>query len=217
MWENGKIELPMNIGSKAFRFGNPNRVITTWTPEEYRYVVLEAPGKLKLGLLLMANCGMTQGDISDLADTEVDWKAGRVIRQRSKTAGMEGVPTVNYLLWPLTFQLLQKYRSGTDRVLLTDSGKPYVRTEMVKGKMVKADGFASNFVHLKKRLDFHKSLKQLRKTAATLLDGHPVYGRFVGHFLGHSPRSIAARHYAAPSQELFDEAVRWLGQQMGQL
>ena len=27
---------------------------------------------------------------------------------------------------------------------------------------------------------------------------------------------MADRHYAAPSQELFDEAVTWLGQQLGQ-
>jgi hypothetical protein len=108
MWEQGTIELPRNLGSKAFKFGNGHKPIKTWTLEEYKNTVQEAPGKLKLGLLLMGNCGMTQQDVSDLKDTEVDWTGGRIIRQRSKTAGNENVPTVQYLLWPSTFALLQK-------------------------------------------------------------------------------------------------------------
>jgi integrase len=217
LWETGRIELPRNLGSKAFKFGNGQKAITTWTPKEFAHVVSEAPGKLKLQLLLMANCGMTQGDVSDLQDKEVDWEEGRIIRQRSKTAGHEQVPTVNYLLWPSIFDLLQKYRSGSSTVLLTESRLPYVRKELVSGRLVKADTIASNWVHLKRRLDFHRPLKQLRKLGATLLEGHPTYGRLVGHFLGHSPRSVAQKHYASPSQELFDEAVTWLGQQLGQV
>src|SRR5205814_2010869 len=107
---------------------------------------------LKLCLLLMANCGMTQKDVSDLQDNEVDWTAGRITRQRSKTAGKVNVPTVQYTLWPMTYQLLQRYRSGQATVLLTETGLPYLRKELRNGKLVKADGFASNFVHLKRRL-----------------------------------------------------------------
>ena len=217
LWEQEAIGLPKNIGSKSFKFGTGSKALTTWTPDEFKLVVTEAPGKLKLGLLLMANCGMTQGDISDLLDTEVDWTIGRIIRQRSKTAGFDNVPTVNYKLWPLTFTLLKKYRSGTERVLLTESGKPYVRKELVDGKLVKADGFASNFVHLKRRLKFDRSLKQLRKLGATLLDGHKEYGRYAVYFLGQSARSVKDRHYTIPSQDLFDQAVTWLGQQLGQV
>jgi integrase len=216
LWENGTIDLPKNIGSKAFKFGTGHKAIITWRPDEYKKAVSEAPGKLKLGLLLMANCGMTQADVSDLLDSEVDWAAGRVIRKRSKTAAHDHTPTVNYKLWPSTFRLLQQYRSGTERVLLTESGKPFVRKELASGRMRKADGFASNYVHLKKRLKLKRSLKQLRKLGATLLESHPTYGRFVPYFLGHSPRSVSSRHYAAPSQALFDEAVTWLGQQLGQ-
>jgi len=217
LWEGGAIDLPKNIGSRAFKFGNALKAIRTWTPAEFNLAVEQAPGKLKLGLLLMANCGMTQQDVSDLLDTEVDWTQGRIIRRRSKTAGFENVPTVCYKLWPLTFRLLQKYRSGTERVLLTESGLPYLRKELKDNGMVsKADGFASNFVHLKKRIKLNRSLKQLRKLGASLLEGHPTYGRFGTFFLGQSPRTVKDRHYAAPSQELFDEAVAWLGQQLGQ-
>jgi integrase len=212
--EQGTIDPPRNLASR-FRFGSTAKRIPTWTVDEVRHVIDEAPGKLKLALLLMANCGMTQADVSDLADDEVDWTRGTITRRRSKTKHNENVPIVTYHLWPLTWQLLQRYRSGEERVLLTESGKPYVRSEMVNGKLVKADGFTSNYAHLKRRLGFTKSMKLLRKTAATLLESHPTYGRLVPHFLGHSPRGVAAKHYASPSQDLFNQAVSWLGQQFG--
>src|SRR4051794_13447661 len=121
----------------------------------------------------MANSGMTQQGVSDLLDSEVDWAAGRVIRKRSKTRDRANVPVVNYKLWPVTFEMLQKHRSGRERVLVTETGQPYVRTHLnADGKLVKADGFASNYVHLKKRLKLTRPLKQLRKLGADLLNGH---------------------------------------------
>ena len=215
LWESGLIELPRNLDSQGWRFNNGVKAVQTWTAEEVRRVVHASPGQLKLHLLLMVNTGMTQQDVSDLQDDEVDWQEGRIIRRRSKTSDNENVPVVNYKLWSRTFDLLKEYRSGSPTVLLTASGKPFVRKEMVKGKLVKADNIRSNFAHVQKRLGFKKSLKLLRKTAATLLESHEVYGRFVSHFLGHSPRSIKDRHYAAPSQELFDAAIAWLGERLG--
>ena len=216
LWESQLIELPRNIDSKSFRFNNSTKAIKTWTVPEVQWVVTEAPGQLKLHLLLMANCGFTQMDVSDLTDTEVDWEAGRITRKCSKTGDWQNVPLVCYKLWPLTFDLLKKYRSGTERVLLTESGRPFVRKEMVDGKLIKADNIASNYTHLKKRLKFRKPLKLLRKTAATLLESHPIYGRFTSYFLGHAPASVKDKHYAAPSQTLFDEALTWLGKELGQ-
>jgi integrase len=214
LWESGLVELPKNINRK-WRFGNGAKAVKTWTRAEVQRVIKEAPGKLKLALLLMANCGFTQVDVSDLGDEEVDWQSGRITRKRGKTGEWENVPVVCYKLWPLTFELLKKYRSGTERVLLTASGRAYVRKELVSGKLVKADNIASNYTHLKRRLKFRKPLKLLRKTVATLLESHPTYGRFTAFFLGHAPQSVKDRHYAQPSQELFDEAMTWLGQQLG--
>jgi integrase len=212
--EQGTIDPPRNL-ARRFKFGSTAKKILTWSVDEVQHVIGEAPGKLKLALLLMVNCGMTQVDVSDLKDEEVNWKHKTITRRRSKTKDNENVPVVTYRLWPLTFKLLKKHRSGAERVLLTESGKPYVRSEMVNGKLVKADGFTSNYAHLKRRLKFTKSMKLLRKTAATLLESHREYGRLVPHFLGHSPRGVAAKHYAAPPQELFDEALTWLGKQLG--
>ena len=217
LWEQDAIPLPKNVGSKSFKFGSGVKGIKTWTVDDFKRVVDETPGKLKLALLLMANCGMTQQDVSELRDCEVDWQAGRVIRKRSKTGDNENVPTVNYRLWPSTFALLKKYRSGAERVLLTESGQEYVRTKLREdGKLSKADGFASSFIHVKKRLGFVGSLKQLRSLGATLLETHKDYGRFKSYFLGHSPKTVADKHYARPAQELFDQAVSWLGEQLGQ-
>jgi integrase len=213
--EQGTIDPPRNLASR-FRFGSTAKKIATWTVEEVQHIIGEAPGKLKLALLLMANCGMTQQDVSDLQDDEVDWARGSITRRRSKAKNYENAPTVTYRLWPETFRLLRKYRSGKELVLLTESGKPYIRKELTNGKLKKADGFTSNYAHLKRRLRFRKPMKLLRKTAASLLAEHETYGRLVPHFLGHSPRSVADKNYVQPPQELFDKAVWWLGQQLGQ-
>jgi integrase len=218
LWENGTIELPKNIDSRSFDFGSNGQEVQTWSVAEFKRIVAAAPGKLKLAILLMANCGMTQQDVSDLRDAEVDWSAGRITRKRSKTKDEVNVPTVCYLLWPVTFELLKRYRSGRDRVLLTEAGEPYVRTRLNdKGRLAKADGFASNYAHLKRRLKLTRPLKQLRKLGASLLSSHKDYGRFASYFLCHSPRTVADRYYVVPPQELFDEAILWLGRQVGQV
>jgi integrase len=209
--------MPANLDD-PFPFGSSVKKVTTWSALDFARVIKETPGKLKLCLLLMTNCGMTQKDVSDLLEEEVDWDQGVITRKRSKTKDKENVPTVSFRLWPATFALLKQYRSGTERVLLTESGKPYVRTWVQEnGKMNKADGFASSWTHVKNRIDFHRPLKQLRKLGASLLASHAVYGRFASYFLGHSPRTVADRHYVTPPQELFDEAVLWLGRVLGQV
>jgi integrase len=217
LWEVGTIELPRNLNSHGFTFGNGGQKVRTWTVDDFKNVVRAAPGKLKLAVLLMANTGMTQVDVSDLLDSEVDWATGRVRRKRSKTRYEANVPEVEYVLWPLTFELLKKHRSGTERVLLTVQGKPYVREELKDGRLVKADGFRSHFRHLQKSLGITLTLKQLRKLGASLLTSHKDYGRLVPYFLGHAPRSMADKHYTVPPQALLDEAVTWLGRQLGQV
>jgi hypothetical protein len=215
LWEQRVIDLPRNLDSRGFKFGSSAKQIEIWTTDEARRAVCTASGKMRLALLLMLNIGATQQDISDLLDSEVNWRAGRIIRKRSKTRGRASVPTVNYKLWDSTFALLKEHRSGQERVLLNKSGRPYVRAELVNGKLVRADDFNSLYGRLKEKLCFKRPLKALRKTAASLLESHPVYGRFTTLFLGHSPASMKDRHYAAPPQDLFDEAVRWLGEQLG--
>jgi hypothetical protein len=215
------IELPRNIQSRNFKFNVGAQTIETWTPEEFQTVLAKTTGQLPLHLLLMANCGMVQQDISDLLDAEVVWNedgtAERIIRKRSKTKGHGNVPVVNYKLWPTTRALLKRWRSGQAQVLRTRRGGPWKRSELVNGKVVRSDKIKSNFSNQMVRLGFKKSLKLIRKMGATLLEEHPEYHRFGKLYLGHAPDSIKDKHYAAVPQDEFDKAVAWLGQQLGQV
>ncbi len=221
--ERDTISKPANFDRK-WRFGSTVKQIKTWTVEEVQTVVNAAAGKLKLCLLLMLNCGMSQKDASDLRDVEVNWRDGRVIRKRSKTRLLESVPVVNYKLWPSTFALLKEHRSGKERVLLTVSGKPYVNRRVVDGKFRAVDGFGTLLRKVTNKCGVKKPLKLIRKTAASLLESHTAklptgelvnpYAGCVSLFLGHSPRTMKDNHYAAPPQELFDAAVTWLGRKL---
>ena len=102
-------------------------------------------------------------------------------------------------------------------MLLTSTGRPWVRKELVKGRLVKCDSFDSTYKNLKKKLGFTKPAKQLRKTGATLLDSHPQHHRFSRMYLGHAPAGTKDRFYSAPDQASFDQAMLWLGQQLGQV
>lgn len=210
--EKSLIAAPTNLHSRRHRFGGGARIVRTLPHSEVKSLIESAPGQLRLHLLLMANAGMTQIDISDLNPAEVDWERGRIRRKRSKTDDHPNVPVVEYLLWPETFELLKKYghRSG-DRALLTSSGLPWVRDVLKPdGKRSKVDNIKSNFAHIKRRKGLKFSMKILRKTSASLLESESEFARYATLFLGHSPRSIAERHYVAPSQENFDRAIKWL-------
>lgn len=216
LWEENLIELPRNIASRRHRFRGAAKKIRTFTISEFNNLYGAATGQLRLHLLLMANCGMLQTDISDLKQNEVDWKRGRIIRKRSKTKTEEDVPEVNYKLWPITFQLLKNYRStNSEHVLFTEAGNRWVTKSIVNGKLRKSDNVASCYAHLKRKTRIDKPLKLVRKTSASIIEEHREYGRYKSHFLGHSPRSTADRHYAAPSTDLFDEIVDWLGEKYG--
>ncbi len=215
--EEQDIITPLKNISSRVSFGVSAQQVPTWTVEEFRFVIGQVQGKLKLALLLMANCGMTQQDISDLQDTEVNWQLGTITRKRSKAKNYKNAPEVCYPLWPEPFRLLKEHRSGGPRVLLTEKGTPLIRKEWVNGRLTQKDALRTDWDYWQKKLDFHKPLKQLRKTSATLLEGHEVYGRFVGLFLAHTPHSIAEKHYVRPSQAVFSDAVKWLGQVLGQV
>ena len=217
----GLVELPQNIDSREFTFKRAAKSVPTMTTQEVRTLIEKATGQLKLHLLLMVNCGMTQTDIAELKDGEVDWEAGRIVRKRSKTDEHDDVPIVNYKLWPDTFRLLKEHRSGKETVLLTRFGTVWAWEELVDGKYKSNDSIATNYNHLKARLkkadeeSVPKPLKLLRKTSATRIESHEHYGRYVSHFLGHSPRTIKDRNYAAPSDQLFEEIIIWLGRDYG--
>ena len=216
LWSREMIELPRNINSRSFKFKSASKAIVTYGEEELKKLVEHATGQLKLHILLMLNCGYKSTDIAELKRHQVDWEEGRIVRKRSKTEDREDVPVVNYKLWPQTFELLKRYDSGQETVLLTRSGGLWAWEERGDdGKTHSSDNIATNFNRLRGKLGICKSLDKLRKTSATKIESHREYGRYKIHFLGHSPRTLADKHYAAPSVDLFDETLAWLGEQYG--
>ncbi len=225
--EMGVIPLPPNIHRREYRFPSKDKKIITFTDDEVRFLVENATGQLRLHLLLMLNCGMTQTDIADLEDDEVDWDAGRIVRKRSKTADEETVPTVSYRLWPRTLELLRQYRwpGGGPIVLRTETGGLWVWEEIGEDeKYHSSDNVVTLFNNLKKKLAGRpehpvqfgkgKTLRAFRKTSSTRIE-HSEFKDFRSLFLGHAPKTIAEKHYTEHDSELFDEAVAWLGRLYG--
>jgi integrase len=215
--ENLGILAPRNLRNRKIKFRVSVKAIETMTLDEVRTLVSSAPGQLKLHLILMLNCGYSQQDISDLRRDEIDLPAGRIIRKRSKTSDEPNVPTVNYKLWKSTLALLKQYLEPEgDLALRTRSGTSWVTKEIKNGKLVRSDNIKSNYVHLMRKTKIRRPIKLLRKTSATMLETNSDHSHYVGLFLGHAPSSMAERHYVDKSQERFDLAVEWLGQQFGE-
>jgi hypothetical protein len=61
--------------------------------------------------------------------------------------------------------------------------------------------------------------KTCRSFVASLLRSSEQYhgSDVVDWYLSHAPASMTDRHYARPSQARMDAAVRWVGEQLGQV
>jgi integrase len=213
--ELGLIPLPGNIRSRRFKFGDGPKAVDRLGLDEVRTLLAGCDGfseRTKLFLLLCLNCGMYQSDISDIGEDEVDWVAGTLFRPRSKTP--KG-PRVKYKLWPETLELLKKHRAkptvlndrGQKRVLLTEDGKPLVNYWLEEGKMRRYDCIQSAFGRLFEKVKMKRPIKLLRKTSASELASHAVYGAYVQYFLAHSPKGVADRHYIKPDDDQCFEAL----------
>jgi integrase len=211
---------PSNFDERL-SFGVLPKAPQTWTAGELhaaldaaRHIKKGAADRFRLCLLLMANCGMTQVDIADLKADEVDWAEGRVTRRRSKTQHFDSSPTVSYKLWPTTWELLRRLGHRDGLVLRTPKGRP-LRTDSPR-KCVISD----TWQRLYKKLPFRKPLKQLRKLGHSVLKGSAQYAHLADYFLAHAPATVADRHYTVDTmgrRQLFDEAILWLGRQLGQV
>jgi integrase len=208
-WEHRLIELPRNLDAKRLTFTVPAQEVEVWTADELRRYKAVVSGQSRLHFLLMLNCGMLGQDINDLQDREVDWKAGIIMRKRSKTDSKENVPVVRYKLWDETFELLKKWRSGGTTVLLTKSGKPWIVSKLLE-KYHRSDSIANALRYWMPKAGVKCAPKELRATSASKLGEHPSYKFYTQYFLGHSPRSIAEKHYAKPTDGEFFKALEWL-------
>jgi integrase len=210
---------PRNLHSADLKIKVAPKPIRVFTAAEAAAILQAAPESFRLYLLLMCNCGMTQKDISDLEQREVDWEKGLLSRKRSKTHKIESTPLVTYRLWGETLRLLKIYRSSDPQYVLTNEAGGRLKKEELDeaGKLKKSDPLAARFYRLLRDNSqlAQGSLKVFRKTSSTIMATHPVYGRFAQFFLAQSPRTVADKHYIQPPQDLFNDACQWLGQQYG--
>lgn len=219
-----RITMPYNLNSREYGF-KLHAKIRTFTDEEVKVLLKAATERTRLYLLLMLNTGGTQIDLAELSKNALDLDRGQLTRKRFKTEDHENVPVVVYPLWPETLKLLRSHlnkdnklvnRHGEPLALVSTDGKPLlVKGHNAKGQLTKTDAIRSAFNRLLRKLksegtEIDGSLKLLRKTASSKLEAHPTYGRYVVHFLGQSPDSIASRHYITPDSQQFAAAVKWL-------
>ena len=82
------------------------------------------------------------------------------------------------------------------------------------GSIHSADNVAINFQRLRRKIGGNLlPFKHLRKTGSTLLKTQAEYADMGSHYLAQVPQTIEGRHYSAPPQDRFDEALKWLGSQ----
>ena len=89
------IEQPRNLYSRDLAIRKPVKAVVCFSVQEVKDVLSQVPEKFRLYVLLMLNCGMYQGDISDLKPSEVDWENGTITRKRSKTSNDSDAPDDN--------------------------------------------------------------------------------------------------------------------------
>ncbi len=206
LYEHDRCNLPKNLDSKSFTVRA--KKVRKYDHARVREVLEKIPSRLKLYALLGLNTGMTNADVGRLRKDQIDFVGGTLTRKRGKTEAYDDVPTVTYKLWPETAELLRECWSDHEIFVLTSSrGTALVTSSYGEGTDTnKKDLIVRQWAKEKISIP----LKAFRSISATALESHSHYGRYVSHFLGHSPRSVKDKHYAAPSQPLFDEIMIWL-------
>jgi hypothetical protein len=222
------LPMPKNIRTRqlVIKVKGSNETVV-FTPDELQMFVTMASERTALYLLLMANIGATQKDLADLHPLEVKWKAGRIVRKRSKTEEYETVPEVNYKLWPSTLKLLRQHglREG-EQVLLNEKGGLLVKSTIREdGNEKRNDCTRSAYNRLVTKLknrnlvsqEFSKTLTDIRSTGADALAKKPAYKGYHGLYLGHATKTVAEIHYLTHGEvdPEFDKAVEWLGRKLG--
>jgi integrase len=211
-WECRRIELPRNIKSRALSIRVPAQPIEVLSLADITSFYKRGSPLLATCILLSLNCGFNQVDIATLKHSEVDWDHGTITKRRVKTGGYDNVPTITWKLWPTTWRHLQENRSKHPELVLLGRKD----RKLIQGAgLERVDVIGKMWRYVRKRLGKKLEYKLLRKTASSTLACHPIYGRYAQYFLCHSASNVADRHYVKPSQKQFDEAIAWLGEQLG--
>jgi integrase len=216
-WRLRRVEMPRNFDEVGIKVGHKEPKPYDLAQVKSILAATSAQPRVRLYTLLSLNCGMTQIDIANLRQSEI--KDGRIIRKRTKEEDEKGTPTIEYKLWGETWDLLRQHRSKDKNLaLMSQRGTPLYQETIKDGKVIKTDCIRLAWRRFRKKKfagEDGVTLKKLRKTGATLLSDNKEYHACRYLYLGHAPSSIADKHYSPPPQKTFDEAVEWLGKQLG--
>lgn len=162
-------------------------VINIYTIEQLRTIYNAIKYKdMKAYMCLALNCGFTQIDISTLDASEI--KHGRIIRDRHKSK----VHT-DHMLWVATLLNFPPITEG--RVFSNRNGNPICGD----GKAGSFNLITARWNRLNRTLGFPTSFKLLRKSGASILDQLGCPFEIIQMYLGHTPLSVATKHYFRPS------------------
>lgn len=205
--------IPGNLKSPMYRFRISPKVVKVYALDTVKAELAKLTDRQRLYALLGLNCGCTSVDIGQLR--QANRNGSTITRKRIKTEDVVGVPTVTYPLWPETARLLDECApiKPSPYLLVGKTGQCLAesRFDPETGK----DKIRDNIAKQWKNGGCPIILKAFRSVSATLLNSHKDYKGFRKLFLAHSPKDLDERHYAAHSPELFNEAIIWLGQQLG--
>lgn len=176
----------------------------TFTVEQIRKLLDEAPLQMRAMILLGLNCGFGCTDCSELQWKHVDFRTSRVLYPRGKTGVNRNLP-----LWQETISALSSIPRSNERVFNTPTGKAWVR--MIRSvdkagnvKFTNNDSVGKEFSKLIKKVGIEKQkgmgFYTLRKTAATLAarSGDPFA---VQRLLGHADLKMATTYVQDVSKQ----------------
>ncbi|MBX2852557.1 MAG: site-specific integrase [Phycisphaeraceae bacterium] len=161
----------------------------TLDAKDIRKLIDVASQPLQTMILLGANCGMTQAEVSALEWRDIDLDKAVVDTLRSKTV-VERVAT----LWPETVASLREISRQGDiaRVFSTRFGNPFVYNKInARGALIRRDNIATEFSKLAKRagvklparVGFGKLRHTFRTVADNVRDANAIR-RIMGHEIG---------------------------------
>lgn len=192
-----------SLTTMAVRFANTREELRPPTTEEIKEVLAKASPRFRTLLLVMLNTGLAQIDVSDLRRNQYD--GGYITRARMKTL-KKNTRSVAWKVWNVTADALAEHaEKDGEHLLLTQSGKTWVRDGFKNGKRFRTDSVSSVFSELNAGF----TLKALRAWGGDSI--RQKFGQHVAdHFLGHGQDPVERAYFARHQAEL-DEAVEWLG------
>ncbi len=228
--ESPEVPLPKNLRSEKFQIPKSRREPNPFTKEEFELILTHSNERLRAHLMLMLNCGMYQGDVAELVAEEVDLASGRIVRIRSKKQKLQSKKSksspikTNWLLWDETVNLLNEQGNTKGLVFLNEDGNPLVRGAIGDdGNEDRQDNIRSAYCRVIRKLKakgllpkiWNKTLKQLRKTGANVLEKSEAHAEFYTMFLDHS--AVAKQHYLKSGEPVprFDAAIKFFGEIFG--